>query len=326
MRGASCYPAVPVNEASNQRYAVGLDLGGTDLKAARVLADGRLEDFGKRPSRVAESAEAPLEVIADAVNQLTRGRRAGLIGIGLGSPGVIHPETGALMGGTPHIPHWEAFPLRERLAARLGVTPAVANDANLAAFAEHRLGAARGARVSITLTVGTGIGAGIVIDGAIVPGAWGGAGEIGHLPLGRSGMPCRCGVPDCVEPDASGSGIAAHARAAGIDPCEARDVFSAAAAGDPRARTIVEAMVDRLAATIGAAVSLINPEVVVVGGGVSQAGEFLMAPLRVAAARYTLATHRQGLRVVAAALGERAGTVGAGLYAWEVVGTTAGRA
>lgn len=312
-----------MDDTSAQRYAVGLDLGGTDLKAARVLADGRLEEFGKRPSRAEESAEAPLEVIAEAVDHLTRGRREGLIGIGLGSPGVIHPQTGALVGGTPHLPHWGAFPLRERLAARLGVTPVVANDANLHAFAEHRLGAARATRVSITLTVGTGIGAGIVVDGAILTGAWGGAGEIGHLPLGRSGMPCRCGVPDCVEPDASGSGLVAHARAAGIESGEARDVFSAAAAGDPGARALVEAMIDRLGATIGAAVSLVNPDVVVVGGGVSQAGELLMAPLRAAAARYTLATHRQGLRVVAAALGERAGTVGAGLYAWEVAGVKA---
>ncbi len=303
-----------------QPFAVGLDLGGTDLKSARVLVDGRLEGFGKRPSRAAESAEGPLEAIAEAVDELTQGRREDLIGVGLGAPGVINPGSGELVGATPHMHHWGAFPLRERLAGRLGLPLAVDNDANLAALAEHRLGAARGASVSITLTVGTGIGAGIIADGRVLRGAWGGAGEIGHLPLGRGGTPCRCGVTDCVEPEASGSGLGARARSMGMEPAEARTVFTAAAAGDPRARALLEVMADRLGAAIGAAVSLVNPEVVVVGGGVAQAGEALLEPLRAAVARYTLATHREGLRIVAAALGERAGVLGAGLLAWDVVG------
>lgn len=298
---------------------MGLDLGGTDLKAARVFADGRIEGFQRRPSRAGESAEGPLEAIVAAVAALTTGRRDELVGVGLGSPGAIHPATGALVGGTPHFPHWDSFPLRERLAGRLGVAPAVDNDANLAALAEHRLGAARGARVSITVTLGTGIGAGIVVDGLVFHGAWGGAGEIGHLPLGRGGIPCRCGVVDCVEPDASGSGLAALARAWEMSPAGARTVFAAAAAGEPRARAAIETMADRLGAAIGTAVSLINPEVVVVGGGVAQAGDALMEPLRSAVGRYAMASHRQGLRVVAAALGERAGLTGAGLLAWDAL-------
>jgi len=306
-----------VGDPHPESFTVGLDLGGTDLKAGRVLPDGRVEAFGKRPSRAAESAEGPLEGIAEAVEELTRGRRAQVAGVGLGSPGVIHPHSGALVGGTPHLHHWGAFPLRERLAERLGLPVVVDNDANLAALAEHRLGAARGAAVSITLTIGTGIGAGIVVDGRVIHGAWGGAGEIGHLPLGRGGASCRCGVADCVEPEASGSGLGAQARDLGWVPAEARTVFAAAAAGDPRARSLLETMADRLGAAIGAAVSLINPEVVVVGGGVAQAGEALMEPLREAVARYTLATHREGLRVVTASLGESAGVVGAGLLAWD---------
>ncbi len=315
----TCPPVSPTT-SHTEPFAVGLDLGGTDLKAARVFSDGRIEGFGKRPSRAAKSAEGPLEAIAEAVEELTGGRPGDLVGVGLGSPGVIHPDTGALVGNTPHFHHWGAFPFRERLAARLGMPLAMDNDANLAALAEHRLGAARGARVSITLTIGTGIGAGIIVAGRVFPGGWGGAGEIGHLPLGRGGATCRCGVADCVEPEASGSGLGALARAWGMAPPEARTVFAAAAAGDPRARAAFETMADRLGATIGAAVSLINPEVVVVGGGVAQAGDVLMGPLREAVARYTMATHREGLRVVAAALGERAGVVGAGLLAWDTHG------
>ncbi|TMQ71715.1 MAG: ROK family protein [Candidatus Eisenbacteria bacterium] len=312
-----------VSASSGSRYAVGLDLGGTDLKAARVSADGRLEGFAKRPSRAAESAEGPLEAIAEAVAALTHGARDGLIGVGLGSPGVIDPVTGSLAGPTPHLHFWEAFPLRERLSQRLGLPVVVDNDANLAALAEHRLGAARGARVSITVTVGTGIGAGIVVEGRVLHGARGGAGEIGHLPLGRGGAPCRCGVPDCVEPDASGSGLARHARELGLSPAEAATVFAAAEAGDPRAQAVVAAMADRLGAALGVAVSLIDPDVVVLGGGVAQAGERLLEPVRAAVSRYTLATHREGLRVVAAALGERAGVIGAGLLAWDAAARSA---
>jgi len=298
-------------------FTVGLDLGGTDLKAARVREDGHLEAFGKRPSRAAESADGPLEAMVAAVEELTRGRRADLVGVGLGSPGVIDPATGGLRGNTPHFPHWGALPLRDRLGERLGAPLIVDNDANLAALAEHRLGAARGARVSITVTLGTGIGAGIVANGAVFHGAWGGAGEIGHLPLGRGGTPCNCGVANCVEPEASGSGLASLARAWGMEPADARTVFAAAAAGEPRARAAVANMADRLGAAIGAAVSLLNPEVVVLGGGVARAGDALLEPLREAVARYTMTTHRDGLRVVPAALGEQAGVTGAGLLAWD---------
>jgi len=303
-------------DPQGEPFAVGLDLGGTDLKSARVFADGRLEDFGKRPSRAAESAEAPLEAMAEAVADLTRGR-PGCVGAGLGSPGVIDPVTGALAGNTPHFPHWGAFPLREQLAQRIGLPLVVGNDANLAALGEHRCGGARGAGVSITVTIGTGIGAGIVVNGQVLAGGWGGAGEIGHLPLGRTGILHVCGVQDCVEPEASGSGLAAMARTWGMSPPEARTVFTAAATGEPRAVAAVAAMTDRLGAAIGAAVSLINPEVVVIGGGVAQAGDQLLLPLRDAVQRYTMITHRTRLRLVPATLGEMAGVTGAGLFAWD---------
>ena len=261
-----------------------------------------------------------MDAIADAVAELCDGMGDAVVAVGLGCPGVIHPETGALVGPTPHLHYWDAFPLRGRLAERIGLPLAVDNDANAAALAEHRLGAARGSRVSITVTLGTGIGGGIVVDGGVLRGAWGGAGEIGHLALGRGDVACRCGVPGCVEPEASGSGLARHAREAGWSPAEARTVFAKAAAGDERAAALVESMADRLGAVIGAAVQIVNPDVVVVGGGVAEAGEALLAPLRRSVERYTVATQRGGLRIVPAALGERAGVVGAGLMAWEAVG------
>jgi glucokinase len=305
------------------RYAIGLDLGGTDLKAGLVSGRGAVVHFLRRPSRAAESAEAPLEVIAQAVTDLRRVGGEAVAGIGLGCPGVIDPASGALVGRTPHLPHWDSLPLRSLLTARLGPGLVVENDANLAALAEHRVGAARGARISLTVTVGTGIGCGVIVDGRVLRGAHGGAGELGHLPLdGR--FVCRCGVPGCAEPECSGSGLVARAREEGLEAADAAAVFAAAGAGDPRATRLIERMTDRLGALIAAAVLLLDPEVVVVGGGVSNAGEALLDPLRSAVTRYALESLRDGVRIVGAALGERAGVVGAGLAAWEAAGNGPG--
>jgi len=298
------------------RFAIGLDLGGTDLKAGLVSARGEVAGFLRRPSRAAESAAAPLEAIVATVAELALVAGEAVAGVGLGCPGVIDPGSGALVGRTPHLPHWEALPLRGVLAERLGTGLALDNDANLAALAEHRVGAARGARVSVTLTVGTGVGCGAVVEGSVLRGAHGGAGELGHLPLdGR--YPCRCGVPGCVEPECSASGLVARAAEAGLAAPDAAAVFAAAAAGDPRAVRLVARMTDRLGALVGAAVLLLDPDVVVVGGGVSNAGPALLVPLAAAARRYVQEAHRRSLRVVGAALGERAGVVGAGLAAWD---------
>ncbi len=301
----------------NDSFVIGLDLGGTDLKAALVRRDGSLEGFLRRASRTLESRDAPLDVAAAAAAEL-RSVAPGAAAVGLGCPGPIDPVTGAQAGATAHLPHWRELPVQEEMERRIGLPVVVDNDANLAALAEHRVGAARGTRVSITVTLGTGIGCGIVVDGRILRGARGGAGELGHVPLGRSdGEPCACGVPDCVEPQASASGLLVRARASGIEAAGVPDFFQRAREMDPRAHAILEAMCDRLGATIATAVQIVNPEVVVVGGRVAEAGEVLFEPLRAAVRRYALASHARELRIEPAALGERAGTVGAGLLAWE---------
>ena len=305
------------------RHSIGLDLGGTDLKAGLVSGRGEVTHFLRLPARAGEHADAPLEVIAQTVTDLRRAGGEAVAGIGLGCPGVIDPASGALVGRTPHLPHWDSLSLRALLTERLGARLVLENDANLAALAEQRVGAARGARVSLTVTIGTGIGCGVIVEGRVLRGAHGGAGELGHLPMdGR--FPCRCGVPGCVEPECSASGLVARAAEVGLVARDAAAVFAAAAAGDPRAVRLIERMSDRLGALIAAAVQLLDPEIVVIGGGVSNAGEALLVPLRSAVARYALGPLRDGVRIVGAALGERAGVVGAGLAAWEAVGDGAG--
>lgn len=290
------------------------DLGGTDLKVARVTAAGEVRGFARLPSRAAEGETALFAAIAEAATALGNGAD-GAGPAGFGSPGVIAPETGVITDRTPHLSLPPEFPMRSRLERALGRRVVIDNDANCAALGEHRVGAARGARVSLTVTVGTGVGCGIVVDGRVLKGASGGAGEIGHLPLGSTGPPCNCGVVGCAEPMASGSGLIRRAREAGLEVNNAREVFES---DDPRAAQAIERMVDHLARMLGAATQLLNPDVIVLGGGVSQAGPRLFAPLETAMARYTLASHRKHLKLVPAALGEQAGVIGAGLEAWQI--------
>ena len=308
----------------DQRFTIGLDLGGTALKAALVERDGTIHEFLKRPSNTDESAEAPLTDVERVVAELRAlwpDVRA--VGAGLGAPGVIDARTGTQVGRTAHLPHWDSYPLAREAERRLGLPVRVDNDANLAALAETRVGAARGANVALMVTLGTGIGCGIVVDGRVVHGAFGGAGELGHLPIGDGRVACRCGVARCVEPEASASGLVRAARERGLEVVDAGEVFAAAGHGDAVATELVDRMADRLGAVLAIAIHVLNPEVVVVGGGGAQAGEPLFTRLSAALERYVLATHRRELRLVPAELGERAGVVGAGLLAWEGIAPSA---
>lgn len=303
-----------------ESVVMAFDLGGTDIKAARVTKDGVVRGFRRVPSCASEGEEALFGAVRAAADQL--GGPMGPAVAGFGCPGAIDPRTGQLRAQTPHVALPADYPLLARLERALGVRVALDNDANMAALGEHRVGAAKGARVSLTVTIGTGVGCGIIVDGRIFCGAHGGAGEIGHMPLGAEGPACRCGVPGCAEPLASGSGIVTSAREAGMDVSSAREVFESA---HPRAPYMIERMVDGLGRMLAAATQLLDPDVIVLGGGVSQAGERLLVPVRRSLERHTLASHRR-VRVLPAALGEQGGAIGCGLAAWDAIGAGPRRA
>ncbi len=297
--------------ATNE-YSIGLDLGGTDLKVARVARDGTLLSFDVVPSRALDGADALMGGLVAAARE-----RLPAVALGIGCPGVIDPATGALVDETPHLSLPRDFGLASELSGALGLRVAADNDANCAAYAEHLCGAARGARVSVTVTVGTGIGCGIVVDGRILRGAWGGAGEISHMGQRSSGPRCKCGVEGCAETTSGGEGLTHRAQAAGLAVESAREVFALAAGGDAVAVRLVAEMADALGHQIAAVVQVINPDVLVIGGGIAAAGNALMSPTIAALRRYAQRSHTARLRVVGAALGNRAGATGAGLMGWE---------
>jgi glucokinase len=209
-----------------------------------------------------------------------------------------------------HVPGWEGAPLADRLEATFGVSATVANDADAAALAEYRYGAGRGVRHMLYLTVSTGIGGGVIIDGRLHRGERAWAGEVGHMTLDPNGPDCPCGRNGCLESLASGLSIARAMRERFGDATHqvtAQDVASAAAAGDPIARDVWDTAMNWLGIGIASAANLLNPGCVVIGGGLTRAGELLFAPVRQIVAQRAL---DQRLVVLPAALGDDVGIIG----------------
>jgi len=238
----------------------------------------------------------------------------------------VDARTG-LVYAAPNLHGWEGIEAGRLLADRLGCRVAVQNDANLAAFAEWTAGAGRGTRDFVFLTVSTGVGGGLILDGELVTGAAGTAGELGRVPADLDGPPCGQGHAGCLEGIASGTAIADRARAALAagersrlaavgDSLDARDVQAAAEAGDALAGRLFDEAGRALGRAIGGIVNVLSPEVVAIGGGLLGAGELLFTPLRAAIGEIAFAVPLRRCRVVPAALGTDAGLVGA--TAWAV--------
>jgi glucokinase len=292
---------------------LGIDVGGTNCKLA-VLETTGAESRLLATTSVPTGAGGPGEVV-DRVAAAAAGLLADhgpVAAAGVGVPGLFDEASGRTLL-LPNLPAaWTGYRLRDPLADRLGVPTALINDARSFTLAESRMGAAAGCSTVVCLTLGTGVGGGVVIDGRLRFGPHGRAGEVGHQVIDPDGPPCGCGNRGCVEAFAAGPALC---RLGGHDSPEA--VFAASAAGDPRAEAAVRAVVGRLAVGIANLVTVLWPERVVVGGGVAAAGERLFAPLRRAVAASAPLVDPAAYEIVPAALGPVAGAVGAALWARE---------
>ncbi|MER5867501.1 ROK family protein [Kitasatospora sp. NPDC002040] len=305
----------PVHEC-----VIALDVGGTGMKGAlldrdlRPLATRRSPTPRRRgPDAVVDGIVETLVSLADdaALGGLTV-RRAGVV-----VPGIVDTERSVAV----HAANlgWHELPLASVLERRTGLPVTLGHDVRAGGLAEARLGAARGVREALFVPVGTGIAAAIVHDGRLLD-AGGYAGELGHLVVDPLGAQCACGARGCLETLASAASIAAaYAGASGRPVAGAAEVAALVTVGDRIAEAVWQRAVDALATALAAAVTLLAPEVVVVGGGLAESGELLLAPLRESLAG-KLSFHRSP-RLVAAALGDRAGCLGAGLHAWDAVPT-----
>ena len=314
---------------------VGIDLGGSSIKAVAVAADGSALGRARRPTP-GGSAEAVLTAMAEAGREAAGRRR--IAGVGAALPGVVDMAQGEALF-LPNLPgDWHKRPVTLELGARLQAPVALLNDVRAAAYGELRVGAGRGCRDFVMLAVGTGIGGAIVVGGELFLGSTAMAGEVGHQVIDRGGPACGCGRRGCAEALAAGPALAARAAAAMTagrspqlqrlsngDPEQVtpRLVAEAAAAGDATASDLLAAEAELLGTVAANLVVVLNPQRVIVGGGVALSGEPLLAGIR--------RTLRQQIgwyldyapvQVVAAALGDEAGALGAGLWSQRLAGDT----
>lgn len=312
------------------RCVVGVDVGGTKLLAAPVLEDLTVGRRLRRSS-VAAGQGALVDLLADAVAVATTAASVPVAAVGIGLPATFDPSR-AVARAAVHLPLAD-LRAAEVLTERIGLPVRVDNDANLAALAEARHGAARGARLAVVLTVGTGIGGAIVADGSILRGVSGAAGEFGHTVIDPDGPACGPGCPGrgCLETRVSGRALLREAVAAadrhpgsalaaelgGDTPIPGPRITELAAAGDPAAAEALARVGHWLGLGLVGIVNALSPDVIVIGGGLVTAGELLLGPARALVAERALRPARDEVRIVPARFGEEAGLIGAATLALE---------
>jgi len=314
------------------RYIIGVDLGGTNIVVGALTDDGA-NDFANHsePTRSDQGADAVVDRIVRMIEATlketmaeTGASREDFLGVGVGAPGPLDREKGLVIT-TPNL-GWQNFPLRDVIAGRVGLSVTLDNDANCATLGEWWLGAAKGGRNVVGMTIGTGIGGGLILDGRLYHGSSDVAGEIGHTTIDVTGRRCKCGNYGCLEAYASGPSIAERAREqlAGdhdslmytlvegeMERLTAAVVYDAAKRGDETALDVVRETARFLGAGIANLLNVFNPDVVVIAGGVTQAGDTLFNPLRREVRKRAFAAAVNACRIVPGSLPGTAGVVGA---------------
>lgn len=312
------------------RWAVGLDLGGSSIKSGLVCTDGTLDAFERTPLDRTAGPDRVLECIRlDIERLLTIAGSEGIepVGVGVGSPGSIDREEG-LIRKSPNFTGLDAFPLRDHLRELTTLPLDVANDVNAAALGELKFGAGRNYHTFAMVALGTGVGGGIILDGRLHQGALGYAGEVGHMTVNPEGPVCTCGNVGCLEMYVGAPGLVGRAREiladrqtasalADIPPGELspRAISSAADGGDSVALQVLEEAGRWLGIAFISIINLLDPQCILVGGGVSQAGSPLFDSIRRTVTGRTMAGPARGVPILKAALGPKAGTFGAGALA-----------
>ncbi|MEI6502415.1 MAG: ROK family protein [Armatimonadota bacterium] len=306
----------------DRAFLIGLDIGATDVKVALWdLEANALSHFFKMPSQACQGPEACLLAAGEACEQATRQMGlplSSVLAIGVGIFGPVDRPNGVLEQ-TPLFPQWRRVAVTASLSERLGVPVHLENDANLAVYGEWWQGAAKGCPITVGLTLGTGIGGGIVIDGEIIQGATGYAGELGHISVAADGPLCPCGNTGCLGRMASATALVRRYRErlqeAEAPYSTAREIAEAARQGDALCAAVVTDVAEDLARAILVLVDCLNPHCVVLCGGMSQMGEQLLQPIRAWIAAKSFENALRSLRIVPGAFTVWSGAVGAAGWA-----------
>ncbi len=302
---------------------IGIDLGGTNIKGGLVNSEGIILEEKDIPTEVQGGVDHVLSRMADVIRSLVKS--AGKIpirGAGIGCPGQINVKRGIYHQG-PNFPGWDGVPIVFELEKRVGIPIVIDNDANLAALGEYAYGGGKGVAGMILVTLGTGVGGGIILDGALFHGISDAAGEIGHTSIHMQGPVCACGRRGCLEAYVGTKGILSRMKQKLADGSKSvlsgkpsdtitpKDIGMAAAGGDAPAVEVLRETGDILGFGLANLANLLNVEKIVVGGGIANAGDFILKPAQAALDREALPVVREVCRVVKAELGNSAGLVGA---------------
>ncbi|MCP4539090.1 MAG: ROK family protein [Chloroflexi bacterium] len=311
----------------SEQLVIGIDLGGTKISTALVNCSGGIVARDYRRTEAAEGQQAVVARMLDAARKVMAQSgvtRSQVAAVGIAAPGPLEIETGTTMS-PPNLPGWKGVPLRQLVEDGLGITAFLEKDTNAAALGEFHFGAGRGTKHMIYVTASTGVGSGLILDGKLYYGADGMAGEIGHTTVAPDGPLCGCGNRGCLESLASGTAIAHRARervARGVpthiidlvendtDRITAELVARAAAQGDTEAREILAKAMNYLGIGVANLVNLFNPQLIVIGGGLTHIGEELFDLVRNAIVRHAFPRPAQTVRVVRAELGDQVGILG----------------
>lgn len=308
---------------------IGVDLGGTNLRTALLNSEGDILAKTKVATQVSQGWNNVVAQIKDAVSrQRDVANELGLevAAIGVGAPGIIQLESGVVVQ-SPNFPDWNNVPLKAELEEALQIPVFLENDANAAALGEQWRGAARGINTMLLLTLGTGVGGGIVLNNKIFHGADGMAGEIGHMTLVPDGRPCSCGNTGCLEMYASARGILQsyqEEREKGsttglVQDLTAERIYQAAQDGDPIAQRVMKDMGRMLGIGLASLINIFNPEMIVLGGGVKDAWELFIDAAREEILKRAFIGPARRVRIVPSLLGDDAGMTGAAALAFQKV-------
>ena len=298
-----------------QHCALAVDIGGTKFAAGLVTDLGEIVSSHRMPNPQGADPEALFQALIEAIDSvlhavgLEPAEAVRLAGMGLATAAPLDREAGTV--SPVNIPAWRSFPLRDRLHERYGLAVRMFGDAVAVAVGEHWRGAARGRRNVLGMVVSTGVGGGVILDGRVLPGTTGNAGHIGHISVDPFGPVCVCGGTGCLEAIASGTNISAWARSHGSEAPDTAALADDARRGEPIALATFRRAGEAIGLAVAGAVTLLDLDVVVIGGGVAAAGPLLFDPISDAYAKYAGLGYAAAPRVVPALLGGDAGLIGA---------------
>lgn len=285
----------------SEKYAVGVDLGGTNVRYGIVSKGGKTTFERSRPVEGNRTPAKIIDILTDIAREAKT--RANISGIGIGAPGIVDFDAGSVIR-SPHYPSWRDFELRALLAKRTGLPVVLDNDANMIAYGEAGYGAGKGLKNFVMITLGTGIGGGIVIDGKVFHGDHGFAGELGHQVIFFDGAHCDCGGRGCWETMVSIEGIR---QISGLDP---KALFDMAANGDRRAFAAWQKFGEYFGAGVASLANVLGIFNFVIGGGIGNALKFFLGPAKKEITRRTFGETAKRLNLIPAGLGDMAGIMG----------------